>query len=149
MVESAYRVEESTPQNINEEVRRKSERSVAMTVAAGDAAIAARLSELDREWDVERALETLASSFTIAGIGLGVTVDRRWLIFPFAVSAFLLQHALQGWCPPLPVIRALGFRTVSEIDRERTALKMARGDFRFPAEQGAPSSGVLLRAAER
>jgi hypothetical protein len=149
MVESAHRVEESTPQSINERVRHDTERSIAQTVAAGPRAIEARLMELDREWDVERSLEALASSFTIAGIGLAVTVDRKWLIFPSVVAAFLLQHALQGWCPPLPVIRALGFRTVSEIDRERIALKMARGDFRAATELGSASPGLLLAAAER
>jgi hypothetical protein len=46
------------------------------------------------------------------------------------VTAFLLQHALQGWCPPVPVFRRLGVRTTAEIDRERYALKALRGDFK-------------------
>ena len=33
-----------------------------------------------------------------------------WLWFSVGVLAFLLQHALQGWCPPMPVFRWLGFR---------------------------------------
>ena len=41
-----------------------------------------------------------------------------------------LQHAVQGWCPPLAVWRRLGVRTQSEIDEERYALKALRGDFR-------------------
>jgi len=45
------------------------------------------------------------------------------------VTAFLLQHAVQGWCPPLPVLRRLGFRTAREIEVERNALKALRGDF--------------------
>jgi hypothetical protein len=45
------------------------------------------------------------------------------------VTAFLFQHAVQGWCPPLPILRRLGFRTASEIDTERYALKALRGDF--------------------
>jgi len=36
---------------------------------------------------------------------------------------------LQGWCPPLPVLRRLGFRTAFEIDYDRYALKALRGDF--------------------
>lgn len=48
---------------------------------------------------------------------------------PAVVAGFLLQHALQGWCPPLPVFRRLGFRTQAEIERERYALKALRGDF--------------------
>ena len=45
------------------------------------------------------------------------------------MTGFLLQHALQGWCPPVPVFRRLGVRTTAEIDRERYALKALRGDF--------------------
>jgi hypothetical protein len=56
-------------------------------------------------------------------------VDRRFVAVPLVVTGFLLQHALQGWCPPLPVLRRLGVRTAREIERERTALKALRGDF--------------------
>jgi hypothetical protein len=55
--------------------------------------------------------------------------DRRWLVLPGLVSAFLLQHAIQGWCPPVPVLRKLGFRTSYEIEEERRALKALKGDF--------------------
>ncbi|WBK02028.1 hypothetical protein MMG94_05570 [Methylocystis parvus OBBP] len=91
--------------------------------------IGERLSELDREWDVERALEANASTVALAGLALGLLGDRRWLAIPVAVAGFLLQHAVQGWCPPLPVLRRLGFRTSHEIDQERYALKALRGDF--------------------
>jgi hypothetical protein len=50
------------------------------------------------------------------------------------VQGFFMQHALQGWCPPLPVFRRLGFRTQYEIEQERYALKAIRGDFGSPAE---------------
>jgi hypothetical protein len=39
------------------------------------------------------------------------------------------MHAVQGWCPPVPVLRKMGIRTRSEIDREKFALKVLRGDF--------------------
>ena len=45
------------------------------------------------------------------------------------IGGFLLQHAVQGWCPPLPFFRANGVRTQSEIDEEKFALKALRGDF--------------------
>jgi len=35
---------------------------------------------------------------------------------------FLLQHGMQGWCPPLPILRRLGVRTRGEIDREKYEL---------------------------
>ncbi|MGJ0509643.1 MAG: hypothetical protein ACR652_21470 [Methylocystis sp.] len=92
--------------------------------------IGGRLEELDREWDVERALEANASAFGLGGLTLGFLGSRRWLALPALVSGFLMQHAIQGWCPPLPVLRRLGFRTQREIDQERYALKALRGDFR-------------------
>ncbi len=91
--------------------------------------IAGRLVELDREWDVERALEANASTLALGGLALGVASDRRWLALPVVTAGFLLQHAMQGWCPPLPLLRRLGFRTSQEIEKERYALKALRGDF--------------------
>lgn len=92
--------------------------------------IGPRLDELDHEWDIERALEANAASFSLGGLALGILSNRRWLALPVFVAGFLLQHAVQGWCPPLPVLRRLGFRTQREIDQERYALKALRGDFR-------------------
>lgn len=145
---SAHRTEDSTPDSINERIRRKTIQTIALTIANGPEAIEARLRELDREWDTERVLETLAASFTLTGLTLGVSVDRRWLGLPGVVAAFLLQHALQGWCPPLPLIRALGIRTAYEIEQERTALKAARGDF-AQLGNGSTSARVLLEIAAR
>jgi hypothetical protein len=34
-----------------------------------------------------------------------------------------MNHAVRGWCPPVTVLRALGFRTAKEIDAERQALE--------------------------
>ncbi len=91
--------------------------------------IAARLQELDCEWDIERAIEANAASLALAGLALGLMYDRRWMALPALVAGFLLQHAVQGWCPPVPVLRSLRFRTSGEINEERMALKAMRGDF--------------------
>ena len=114
--------------------------------AAHPAGIPARLRELDHEWDVERTLEANASTLALTGTVLAVTVDRRWLALPMLVLAFLLQHALLGWCPPLPILRRLGFRTTSEIGHERYALKALRGDFNNVAS-ASDKGATALRAA--
>lgn len=88
-----------------------------------------RLHTLDREWDIERALEANASILSLIGVALTATVDRKFVAVPAIVTGFLLQHALQGWCPPVPLLRRLGIRTQSEIELERYALKALRGDF--------------------
>lgn len=111
-----------------EKIRKATEFNIGHYSALGPEAIEKRLGELDAEWDIERILETNASALVLGGVLLGLR-DKRWLALPAAVSAFLLQHALQGWCPPVPILRALGFRTQREIDRERYALKAVRGDF--------------------
>jgi hypothetical protein len=123
------RVSGSTAEHINEQIRRETERGVAACLSAGLGAIDRRLRELDHEWDIERTLEANAASISLIGLGLGAFVDRKWFVLPAVVSGFLLQHAIQGWCPPVPVFRRLGIRTSSEIDEERYALKSLRGDF--------------------
>jgi hypothetical protein len=74
-------------------------------------------------------------------------------MIPGVIAAFLLQHAVQGWCPPLPLLRRLGLRTETEINRERCALKALRGDFREvePAanEQVREKATEALRAVDR
>lgn len=91
--------------------------------------ISARIAELEREWDIERVLEANAATIALIGLGLGASVDRRWFALPAIVAGFLLQHAVQGWCPPLPLFRRLGVRTAREIHEEIVALKLMRGDF--------------------
>jgi hypothetical protein len=111
--------------------------------------IGQRLGELDREWDTERVLEANAATLALGGTVLGILEDRRFLAVPIVVTAFLFQHALQGWCPPLPVLRRLGVRTAREIERERTALKALRGDFAGIAEthDRTGRADAALRAA--
>lgn len=132
------RVPAHTAGHVNEQIRRRTEEAVAAVAAAGPAAIDRRLAELDREWDIERTLEANAATVSLIGVGLGAFVDRRFLLLPAAVAGFLLQHAVQGWCPPMPVFRRLGVRTQAEIEQERYALKALRGD--FEGMEGHPGS---------
>jgi hypothetical protein len=95
----------------------------------GKAAIDRRIEELDREWDIERTLEMNAAAFAFTGSVLAAVANKRWIILPAIVGAFLAQHAIQGWCPPVLWFRKMGVRTRPEIDREKYALKALRGDF--------------------
>ena len=97
--------------------------------ASSNALVARQLNKLRREWDLERALQTWFASIVLTGAALGATRDRRWMALPALAAGFMLHHAVQGWCPPLPLFRRLGFRTHAEIARERYALKGMRGDF--------------------
>jgi len=126
---TAERVQQATSRKSNEAIRRETDMRVRDIVRRGGSAIDRRLRELDQEWDIERTLEANAATLAFAGTILGATVDRRFLLLPAAVGGFLLQHALQGWCPPLPLFRKAGVRTAKENNEERYALKLARGDF--------------------
>ena len=122
------RVPRHTSQSVNREIENRTAESVRWH-AAHPERIDRRLRELDEEWDTERTLEANAATLSFTGVVLGATVDKRWLALPALVTAFLFQHAVQGWCPPLPILRRLGFRTSREIETERYALKALRGDF--------------------
>jgi hypothetical protein len=140
------RVPQHTAEHVNERIRRETEERVARTAAAGREAIDRRLAELDHEWDIERTLEANAATLAAAGAALALLSDRRFALVPLVVGSFLLQHAVQGWCPPVPVFRRLGFRTQPEIDYERYALKALRGDFRnLPGSsgEGRAATGAL------
>jgi hypothetical protein len=123
IAQTAQRVSSNTRPEVNDWIWRQTQARMRQVAGQGRDAIEQRLHELDEEWDIERYVETLAPSLTITGLVLGLTQDRRWLLLPLIVQGFFLQHALQGWCPPIPVLRQLGIRTVQEIERERCALK--------------------------
>jgi len=123
------RVRENTLPDINRRIDDQIERNIRHYSGQTKEEIYRRIHELDQEWDIERVLEAMASSFSLTGMVLGSTVDKRWFLFPTIVLSFLLLHAIQGWCPPLPILRRLGIRTRGEIDRERYALKALAGDF--------------------
>ena len=129
MNEDLARVRNYTAPEINSQIDMETERRLHQFVERSSAEIAQRIDELDREWDIERLLETNASALAFTGLALGVLHNRKWLILPGLVLPFLFRHAIQGWCPPLPLIRRLGVRTQREIERERYALKAMRGDF--------------------
>ena len=134
MIPTTTRVEQHTDEAINKKIRLQTERNISHMAhrgrdERGRDEIDWRLKELDHEWDMERTLEANAASLALIGLGLGAFVDRRFLVLPAVVAGFLLQHAVQGWCPPVPVFRRLGIRTANEISTERYALKAVRGDF--------------------
>ena len=140
------RVPDHTSPEINRRIQRHLDESVRYYDRHRDE-IPQRLRELAEEWDVERAIEANASALAFVGVALGVAGrDRRWLVLPALVTAFLFQHAVQGWCPPIPILRRLGFRTSYEIEQERLALKALRGDFNSVARSENRADAVLQAA---
>jgi hypothetical protein len=144
---TAHRVELHTAPALNEAIRRRTDAEVVRLEAAPAEQIGQRLRRLDAEWNVERTLQTNASVIVLLGLALAATASRRFLLLPAGVFGFFAQHALQGWCPPIPVFRRLGVRTQREIERERHALKVLRGDFDAIPPAGTAATGERVRRA--
>ncbi len=122
------RVTQNTSASVNEKIRSETLAKIDYYRVHKNE-IDKRLEELEREWDTERFLEANASTLAMIGVALGFTTqNKKWFILPGVVATFLFQHALQGWCPPLPIIRRLGFRTAKEINEEKLALKCLKDD---------------------
>lgn len=143
------RVRSHTAHAVNRRIDRAIEASIRFH-ARHPEKIDRRLFELAREWDVERALEANAASISLFAVLAGVAGRRGYFLLPGVVAAFLLQHALAGWCPPLPVLRRLGFRTAAEIHREAYALKVLRRELAAALDAGAPARpGAMANGALR
>jgi hypothetical protein len=139
---SVARVPLHTATESNNRIREETAQRVAFYRAHPDQ-IGKRIKELNEEWDIERALATGSSCLSLLGLALGLGRNRRWLGLAVGVQSFYLQHSIQGWCPPLPMLRRLGFRTPMEIELERAALKDIReGVTENPVPPGGLDCGV-------
>jgi hypothetical protein len=136
------RVRSYTVPQLTKRVDQDTQECLRALAGADNEVISQHLEQFSQEWDVERYLQTNASILTLAGLVLSATKSKKWLLVPAVVLPFLLQHGLQGWCPPLNIFRRMGVRTSKEINRERYALKALRGDF-------APSSGAANQPSKQ
>jgi hypothetical protein len=126
---STDRVRANTAPIVNERIDEGMRHRVIEFANKSREEISTRIKELDEERDIERYLECNASALAFGGLLLGATVSRKWLLVPALVLPFLFMHGVQGWCPPVPLLRRLGVRTRREIDAEKYALRLLRGDF--------------------
>ncbi len=116
-----------TDPKINADIRNQTLRY--LDIFKNEPGLSERIKQLSQEWDTERVMEVNASLLILLSSYLGIKMSRFWFLLTGTVAAFMLQHALQGWCPVLPFIRKWGVRTSDEIYAEKTALKILRGDF--------------------
>jgi len=123
------RVLRNTAPEVNARIRQQMEQRVLFYGTKDSEALRERLEKLDREWDIERVIETEAPVMALLGLTLGTAVNRKWLVLPGVVGSMVFLHAVQGWYPLLPLFRRLGVRTREEIGQEKMALKALRGDF--------------------
>lgn len=141
-----------TPDEAHEEALRGMEQRIRYYAVHQDL-IPQRLQALDEEWDVDRVLSAGISGLGLLGVVLAVVRRRRRFLLPALVSGLVLQYAVQGRSPLVPLLRQLGIRTRAEVEEERYALKVLRGDFKLGDLEGksemervsAILSSILLR----
>lgn len=123
------RVNQATPSSINIKIEKDTWNNVSQYINKSSSEITERIHKVDKEWDIGRFLGVNMSTLALIGVALSYFVHINWLILPAIVLIFFFQHAVQGWCPPLPLLRLFKIRTSKEIEQEKYALKIIRGDF--------------------
>jgi hypothetical protein len=129
------RVRCSSGAHDNRDIEKKILQSLQLYQKKSKEEITARIIKLEKEWSIERWLELNASILAFIGVLLSAFVNIYWLFLPGFVLPFLALHAIQGWCPPIPIMRKINIRTRREIDWEKFSLKFLRGDFESISDQ--------------
>jgi hypothetical protein len=105
------------------------EQRLACLADAGPQAIGDRLAQLDREWTAGRMTKATMGATIMIGLALAA-INPWWLILP-ATGGLLLLSYLFGRTSWLGLMfHEMGYRSGFEVDQEKMALKVLRGDFR-------------------
>jgi len=105
------------------------EQRLACLADAGPQAIEDRLAELELEWTAGRMTKAVIGVVIVCGFVLA-SLNPWWLILPAVGGLFLLSYLFgrTSWLGLL--FHRIGYRTGFEVDQEKMALKVLRGDFR-------------------
>lgn len=141
--ESTCRVKSCTSNKSNRKIRQKTIEYLKRLDINDKALLTERIKELNNEWDTERVLETYSGLVILISTFLAISVSIYWIVAVVIVSFCLSQHALMGWCPPLPLIRHLGIRSPEEIEIEKFIIKAWRGDFNNISQDAAQMMDIF------
>lgn len=61
--------------------------------------------------NIDRAVFAFAGIVVLAGIGLALTVDMRWLALSAFAGLNMLQAAFTGFCPAAKIFKAIGLKS--------------------------------------
>jgi hypothetical protein len=126
------RIREHSSEGANRRIDRETRGAIA-EARHSSVARTARIRELEKEWNIDRALML---NFGIVGAFTAFKAMQQmkrtghlggWGLFFWVQMGFLVNHAVRGWCPPMPVFRRLGFRSPNEISAEMVALHQTDG----------------------
>jgi hypothetical protein len=122
-------VRAKTPPEINQAIDIETAAMIRFYAGKTDYEISKRIEKLDNEWDIGRCIEGRAAIVSFIGVILGLKKSKKWLILSIIALTFLLQYAIQGWCPSVALLRRCGIRTRQEIYLEKYALQVLCRDF--------------------
>lgn len=132
-------VRSHTPVGVNRRIDARVESCVRSMAERGDRAAMSRyLQQLEREWDLNRAVTVGGAALAALGLLLGSRDGGGWRILGGVAAGILVQHGLLGFSPLSAALRELGVRTRREIDLEKFAIKALRGDFERIPNDGGP-----------
>lgn len=105
------------------------EQRLACLADAGPQAIEDRLGELDREWTAGRMTKAAMGTVIVLGLALA-GLNPWWLLLPMMGGLLLLSYVFgrTSWLGKM--FHEMGYRSGFEVDQEKMALKVLRGDFR-------------------
>jgi len=106
------------------------EQRLACLADAGPAAIDARLAELDHECSAGRVAKAALGVVIVVGSVLAAVHSSWWLVLPAVAAVFLIQYMFGRSSWMTAVFHGAGYRTGTEIEHEKFALKALRGDFK-------------------
>ena len=121
------------------------EQNIKFYAAQPDHVIVQRIEELQREWSMERFLQANVAAAGFLTAFLALASSRKWGLLTGVALGFFLYHSLRGYDPRIPVLRRMGVRTRSEIDREKYALKAWLGEYRNIKPEEVRSEGIPAR----
>jgi hypothetical protein len=131
-------VRDNTPRSVNADIDYETDCRLWELERLGPVERRRRLVELDREWDIDRAVMLLLRA--TGGITFAVDLSRMrsmkrwngWLSLFSVQVGFMGFDAAAGWCPHVALLRRLGIRTKREIESERRAIEaLDAGQGRF------------------
>ena len=141
-------IRENSPSAFNKLIDAETLRNLERYRDAAPAEIEARLKFLETRYDIECFVEAGAAVLTLGGLLLGLK-NRKFLALPFIAQGLLLSHTLPFPDPVTPVLRSFGLWSRQEIERERNALKLLRGDYERVAADHSVKSALAAAQGDK
>lgn len=96
----------------------------------GPCAIEKRIAELEREWTAGRLVKASTGVSILLGLVLAAYVSPWFLILPALSALVLLQYLFfaRSWFAEIFI--SFGYRSGAQIEDERIAMRILRGDFK-------------------